>query len=171
MFSTVPLIRQPFGLPPSPEGKAEGARNDTYQSRIRQRPSGARGTTGRTDAPALFPLSLGSRPPTEKGICEQVSTRDFSLGAWGTFLFLGKRNVPQKDAPFEVQLVNMKTNPRSQERTPAGIAGRPTLKMCHRHIFFTLRRPDVQPEIALCQLPNKHFPIHIHNMDIGLDIM
>ena len=46
------------------------------------------------------------------------------------FLFLGKRNIPQKNA-----------------------------------------RPDMQLEITLCQLSDKHFPIYIHNMDIGLNIM
>ena len=45
--------------------------------------SDARGTTCRTDAPVLFPLASGSRPPTKKGICVQGCTRDFSLGVWG----------------------------------------------------------------------------------------
>ena len=94
--SAVPLIRQPFGLPPSPEGKAKGLREYTYLSSTRQRPSGARETTGRTDALALFPLASGSRPSIKMGICEQVYTKRLFFGGLGRrFFSSGKEMSPR----------------------------------------------------------------------------
>ena len=69
-------------LPPSPKGKAKGVRETTYLSRIRQRQR-RWGITGRTDSPGLFPQATGSISSTGKGVCEQVSFQDFSLGVWG----------------------------------------------------------------------------------------
>ena len=81
-MSAVPLIRQPFGLPPSPQGKAKGAQNGLI-NQAHVSGSGARGTAGRTDAPVLFPLASGSRHSTKKGNCEQVSTKRLFFGGLG----------------------------------------------------------------------------------------
>ena len=48
--------------------------------------------------------------------------------------------------------------------------GHPSLR-AKRNVPQKAARPDVQLEITLCQLSDKHFPSHIHNMDIGLNIM
>ena len=78
-MSPVPLIRQPFGLPPSPRGKAKDqAVSRSYQRQRRWKDHGSHGR------PRAFPPSMGSRPSTGKETCAQVCTQDFSLGVWGT---------------------------------------------------------------------------------------
>ena len=54
---------------------------------------------------------MGGRPSTKKGTCDHVSTKDFSLGVLGMFLFLGKRNIPKKHAPSKVHAGTVKTPP------------------------------------------------------------
>ena len=87
-------------------------------SRTRQRPSGARRTTGRTDVPVLFPLSTGSRPPTEKGNCEQVCTQDFSLGVWGGVSFPREKKCPPDLHTLDVQSTNTTPKRCAQEYGP-----------------------------------------------------
>ena len=94
----------PSSVSPSGCHLPPGGRLKTHLlSSTRQRPSGARGTTGRTDAPVLFPLSAGTRPTTKKGTCAQGRTRDFSLGVWGGVSFPREKKCPPVTRTFDVQ--------------------------------------------------------------------
>jgi len=116
-MSLVPLIRQRLHrchLPP--RGRLR-VRKRHLSIKHTSAASGARGITGRTDAPVPFPLSTGSRPSTKKGICEQVSTRDFSLGVWGGISFPREKKCPPESRTFDVQALNIQT-PKLSRKAP-----------------------------------------------------
>ena len=105
----LPSIKHTSAAAPSQSAPPEGEPLAKSSTRQRQR---CQKNHKLTDAPVLFPRSTSSRLSTKKGNCAQVSTRDFSLGVWGMFLFLGKRNIPQKAARPDVQSVSTQTPAR-----------------------------------------------------------
>ena len=96
-----------------------GRLKTTLLSSTGQRPSGARGTTGRTDAPVFFPLSTSSRPPTEKGNCDQGYTKRLFFGGLGwCFFSSGKETSPRTAHVSTCTQVAIKRNGLRQAHPP-----------------------------------------------------
>ena len=87
------------GIAANGQPTTRGRLKTNFQLKTRQRPSGARRTTCRTDAPVLIPLLRAVDLLLKREPASRLAPKDFSLGVWGMFLFLRKRNIPQKAAP------------------------------------------------------------------------
>ena len=66
----------------------------TLLSRTRQRPSGAKGTTCRTDAPVLIPLLRAVDLLLKREPASRATPKDFSLGVWGGVSFPREKKYP-----------------------------------------------------------------------------
>ena len=99
-MSPVPLIRQPFGLPPSPEGKAKDQPSIKRTSAAERR---KRDYGSHRRSRAYTPINGHQTPYVRRESASRSAPKTFLWGSGAAFLFLGKRNVPQIYARPDVQ--------------------------------------------------------------------
>ena len=109
---TVSLIRQPFGLPPSPRGKAKDQPSVKHTSAAERRKK-CHVSYRRTRAFSPYQRAVDLLLKRESA--SKLAQETFLWGSGAAFLFLGKRNVPQKHARLTCKHLTFK-RPNSSAR-------------------------------------------------------